>query len=1103
MDRAESQDPTIRDPAEPTIPCDAPVPGTERVDRLLCAPCGRVYPPLAREAARQAACPLCGGALRPVLAGAHLDVPSARPQPADGQRFGRYLLRRELGRGGMGVVHEAWDTQLNRTVALKMLSSSGGHLDEKAAARLLREARSAARLHHPGIVAIHDVGECDGRAYYTMDLLDGRALEDLLRGDESWACFPLRRRIEVLAQVAQALGYAHAQGIIHRDVKPSNVMVDSQGRAMLLDFGLAKELSATELGEDLTVSGAVIGTPRYMSPEQAGGGLAGPRSDVFSFGVLLYRALTGTLPFEGEGIEAIFAILSTDPAPPSRVNARVHRDLETITMRCLEKDPTRRFADGAELAADLGRWIDGEPILSRPTPWIERAWRRAVKRRAVVVPSVLAAILGAVLWVVLHDRGDMARIAGEADAGRRAAEGREQRQAEALSLIEQARAAYTQVQLTFYDRDAGMEEVLDRVTAAQALIEKAIGLCPDLAPAHHLMGLGWEVRGWDDRAEASYRRALSIDARFAPSHYRLGRMFFERAFLATLTGPSAQHDLGVPHAREWAKSAGEELQAALDDGSGLEDDVQRRAAQAMAAYAARDENRLVRIVDEGLSLYGRASGREDLLWLRGIARVWGEHRAGPDDSFDQAIAIRPKFALALFCRAHMRGEGGDRAGALADYDEAIRVSPRFATAYANRADLRLRNGDQTAALADFEAALTIDPLHAPALVGRAQVRASRGDHEGALADLDSAIGANPSYAPAYVSRAELWLQKGGARNALADGDTALGLDPRSLEAFINRGTAKLELRDLEGALADFQAAIRIAPRSPAALCGRAGCHSRRGDDAAALADLDRAVECDPSHAVSLANRGMVRARLGDLAGARADFDAAIERDASFFDAWLNRGAHRARQGDLGGALADIEEAVRLRPDSAMALTARGGLKAISGDSKGAIADYDQAIRANPAWVEAWRNRAIVRSQTGDMKGALADCDEAVKREPDNLAALGTRGALRAGAGDNEGAIVDLNAVLARNARDLRSLLSRGNAKSALGDSRGALADYEAACEVAPESPEANANCGLTHLALGEREAAGKRLEKALQVAPAGWASRDQIERSLAELRRPK
>ncbi len=188
MEWRAPQDPTLPGATEPTIapasrPClgDAPTPGTLALAYLLCAPCDRVFPSGGHDLAGAVPCPLCGRPLRPVAAGPPLEEPKAPARSAEGAPFGRYLLRRELGRGGMGVVHEAWDTQLGRTVALKMLSVRAGFLDDKASARLLREARSAARLHHPGIVAIHDVGENEGRPYSTMDLVEGRPLEDLLR----------------------------------------------------------------------------------------------------------------------------------------------------------------------------------------------------------------------------------------------------------------------------------------------------------------------------------------------------------------------------------------------------------------------------------------------------------------------------------------------------------------------------------------------------------------------------------------------------------------------------------------------------------------------------------------------------------------------------------------------------------------------------------------------------------------------------------------------------------------------------------------------------------------------------------------------------------
>jgi len=251
--------------------------------------------------------------------------------------FGHYQIQDELARGGMGVVYRAWDAALSRVVALKVLEGSTGPGDPRLA-RFLREARTAARLKHPRIVQVHDVGESGGRPYIVMDFVRGRTLRRRLQ--EGRVTF--REGAGLLAQVAEGLAYAHEHGVVHRDVKPENLFLDEKGDANVGDFGLAVELGTSTR---MTVSGQVLGTPAYMAPEQAEGDSArvGPAADVYGVGAVLYEVLTGRPPFQAATVvEVLYQLLHTEVTPPTKANRRVPRDLEVICLKCLERDPTRR-----------------------------------------------------------------------------------------------------------------------------------------------------------------------------------------------------------------------------------------------------------------------------------------------------------------------------------------------------------------------------------------------------------------------------------------------------------------------------------------------------------------------------------------------------------------------------------------------------------------------------------------------------------------------------------------------------------------------------------------------------------------------------------------
>ena len=269
------------------------------------------------------------------------------------ETLGRYRLVRILGRGAMGVVYEAQDERLGRTVAIKTVLRS--HLDNEStaqdyAARFVREAQAAARLSHPNIVTVYDFGEHDDLSYIVMEFVAGRELAELFRSGHR---FTLPQALQIMAELLDALAYAHAQGVVHRDVKPANVLVDQAGHVKLADFGVARISSG---GQDRTMPGTMVGTPNYMSPEQILGQPVGSRTDIFAAGVVLYQFLTGRQPFEGGGMFVVQRrILQEEPTPPSQVFAGLPPVLDSIVSRALAKLPEDRYETAAAFAQDLRR----------------------------------------------------------------------------------------------------------------------------------------------------------------------------------------------------------------------------------------------------------------------------------------------------------------------------------------------------------------------------------------------------------------------------------------------------------------------------------------------------------------------------------------------------------------------------------------------------------------------------------------------------------------------------------------------------------------------------------------------------------------------------
>ena len=316
------------------------------------------------------------------------------PRPAKTlANFGDYELLEEIGRGGQGVVYRAHQKSLNRTVALKVIGL--GHWATQAHLKRFRvEAEAAASLEHPGIVPIHEVGERDGSCYFSMKFIEGGQLDEMVRHEP----MPIRRAVELIAKVARTIHYAHERGILHRDIKPGNILLDAKGEPHLTDFGLAR---LVETESTVTRTMEVLGTPSYMAPEQAVGNNSAVSSvtDVYGLGAVLYQLLTGHPPFAGgTTFETVRLVLDTNPRKPRLWNSKLDRDLETICLKCLEKDPKRRYASAVALADDLERWLKHEPIRARRTGLITRG-RKWVRRNPTSAFGSIPDCLGSSRWL--------------------------------------------------------------------------------------------------------------------------------------------------------------------------------------------------------------------------------------------------------------------------------------------------------------------------------------------------------------------------------------------------------------------------------------------------------------------------------------------------------------------------------------------------------------------------------------------------------------------------------------------------------------------------------------------------------------------------------
>ncbi len=844
------------------------------------------------------------------------DEPTPRGAPAARSELGRYRLLEELGRGGMGVVYRALDVPLQREVALKTLLLSGPP-SPVAMERLLREARTAAALDHPGIVPIHDVGVVDGVPYLAMACLRGRTFEQALEAGEPAG---VRERARVVTAAAEAVAYAHERRVIHRDLKPANLFLDHDGRVHVMDFGLACSLDeATRL----TSTGQAVGTPRYMSPEQmeADPAAVGPPSDVWALGAILYRALTGRPPFEGSTVaEVMHRTLFRDPDPPRRIDARIPTDLETICLKSLEKDPARRYADARALADDLRRYLDGEAIAARPVSAIEILLRRARRHRVAAATTVLAAlcIAGALGYarIASEERrreAEERRRAEVAAADARRALDKAGRVQRVLARWQELNDTLARLDAAHHDSTRNGEEKRARAAESWPPVEAFLRATPadDVSRAAALALAGWARRlaGHEEEGFAWMRQATAQDEDL-PYGPLLEAAAEFGAYVAEQPVPSvnigAQGLQFSPPAPESAEQAQRRLR--------LEERVARAAAAPVWGEGlARD----FRLAVEAMAAMQAGRPEEAERRLTAALESAALRAFQPDFRFARA---RARYLLRLF------GAG------LADVEEVLRAHPDRAEAWFFAGVLHLAAGVERMARG-------VDP---------------REDLARAIERLDGALRRRRTYPEAWFYRAVAHMKLGEAgsargedprdafRQAAEDADRALEFDPGYAQACNARGCARLlEALSLETYGLDPEPLL-----------------------AAAIADFGLALERTPGDATAIANRCTAHLRLGRLRAGRgqdpadafakavADAGAALQQDPAYAPAWFNRGCVHASV-----AYSEVQQGVDPRPRLEMA-----------------VADFTEALARDPDYREAHRVR-------GEAFRDLAEAESALGADP--------------------------------------------------------------------------------------------------------------------------
>jgi tetratricopeptide (TPR) repeat protein len=942
-----------------------------------------------------------------------------------------YEVLGELGKGGMGVVYTARQAGLNRLVALKMIRDIR-RAGPRARALFRTEAEAVARLQHPNIVQIFEVGEHDGLPFFSLEFCPSGSLDRKLAGNP----LPPRAAAALVRTLAGAVHAAHQANLIHLDLKPANVLLAADDTPKITDFGLAQRLDQL----DPANRGAIMGTPSYMAPEQANARTdqISPLTDVYALGAVLYELLTGRPPFKGATAQdTLEQIRTEEPVLLHLLQPSCPRDLETICLKCLRKDPARRYQSAAELAADLGRFLAGEPIRARPVGALERTakWaRRKPAQAALAVALVLAAVVAAAggVFYGLYKDQEATVLAQREEAARQRAERR--RRIDRLWLQGQKDEADGELALARGQQD----EAFGRFRQAA---EKWAGALAALGPE-------------GEPADPDLRRQITL------RRERIGRRLKEHA---------ARQQLQTS-VKRFFESCDEvrfhDLNLLRRDPSARLAQVRRSARSALAPWgitAERPAVEVARALDRYRRYFTSAQQRQQV--AAGIYEVllaWADAEAalpGPDAGrvagarralrlLEAAQALAGAHGLEAAQTFHVRRaryltQAGDREAA-AERARAARLSPRTPLDHFLAALEEYRQGRLERALRGCGEVLRLQTDHFGALYLQAlcQVRARRWPE--ARAGLTACLGRRPDFLWARLLRGTVYAEVGEHRQAEDDFKRALRQTADPLERYViltNRSAMWIRRERWAEARADLSEAIRLQPQMHQAYVNLAELHRRRQQWADAIAALSEALARRPGDADLYHTRARVHLERKDRAAARRDFEQAVRQPAP------------GKPGQLASDLVEL-----------------GHLKHQAGQHAAALADFAAALKVRPGYAPAYRQQAetLLALDRYAEAGVALDLYLKAPRQPNldaDRAVYRARGLIHARRREQAAAVEAYTRALTLGS-DADTLSFRGWAYLQLDAPRAALADFNAALVQQPGHADALCGRALARVRLG-------------------------------------
>jgi len=842
--------------------------------------------------------------------------------------FGPYDILDEIARGGMGIVYRARQRDLKRVVALKLMKD-GEAASEKQIRRFRRETEAAAKLQHPNIVAVHEVGCIEGFHFFTMDLIEGDALDiRVKRGDLPTAI----ETLNCVKEVSEAIHYAHSKKIVHRDLKPANVMMDVDGHPKVTDFGLAKNVDHKSM---LTRVGAVVGTPYYMPPEQArGDNDIDARCDVYALGVILYELLTGKLPFHGETtMEVYHKILEEEPKSPREHNSRIPKDVEVITLKAMDKDRSRRYQTAKDLAEDIQRFLDGDPIKARPLGVFGRTYRKAKKNKgAVLIGGLVCLVISFCASLLIY-----------------------------RNYLEHRRDFLSQQRIEW---DQYTNEIENQIISARSSISSAVaktkdsdaqGAQADLEEARRTLGrlplLINEFTKFNPRGRAGLYYFL-LDAKLKKSLFNekgqpranpkfeeiaegLRKKVEEHEILSS-EKPAEDDPFGDMEETVYLPCSAEDLLAYLDF-------VKSSLPDPKATEAEQQELQPFQ-VESPLPTRNIRELFRDIFRARGDAYQLREDEIGYKkalESYKTALDWDGKSKTSLEIRleiGRVLARSNDLDGALATFKTLLSESPDFTAAYLERGAIYARMNEFKKAVADYShvAEKDFEPIDAFLARGRTFMRV--GLYERALRDFREVLELKDDAFWGYLERGRAYLKLGNFEEADTDFSEAIDLSASLPEGYCSRADLYFQQRKLTDAMKDYEVALLRNPQYYPAVLGLARVHEWRLEYDKAEQKYREVLDANDSSAERY--RADALAAYGRLLALKADPREHSKKGAK---AKLEEGWRKARE--------TLDEALKLSPDHIEALASRGRLSILEGKPGDALKDLERALELSKRELE--------------------------------------------------------------------------------------------------------------------------------------------------------